>query len=76
MQNVQENIEAYNAAKLDVSSHCMCVKFIEQKDRFIIIFPKGFQVDAAQMRFAFQGVTKTKALQLLLNTMEKYWKLG
>ena len=76
MQNVKANIEALNAAKLAVTSHCLCAKFIEEQDRFIVIFPRGFAVDAAQMRFASEGVTKTKALELLLNTMEKYWKKG
>jgi len=76
MQNVQDNVKELEAAKAAVKQHCMCVKFIEEKDRFIVMFSKGYQVDAAQMRFASQGVSKTKALQLLLNTMEKYWKLG
>lgn len=76
MQNVQANIEAYNNAKSAVLSHCMCFKLEEKQDRFIVYFPEGYAVGAAQMRFAEEGVTKTKALELLLNTMEKYWKIG
>ena len=76
MQNVQQNIQDFEAAKADVITHCMCFKLVEQADRFIVYFPEGYAVGAAQMRFAAEGVTKTKALQLLLNTMEKYWKIG
>lgn len=76
MQSVRDNIEALRVARENVRSHCMCVKLIEERDRFIVMFPPGFVVDAAQMRFASEGVSKTRALELLLGAMEKYWKIG
>lgn len=76
MQNVQQNIKDYETAKAEVLAHCMCFKLIEDTNRFMVWFPLGFAVEGAQMRFSELGVTKTKALQLLIVTMEKYWKIG
>jgi len=76
MQNVQANITEYETAKHAVLEHCMCFKFVEEPGRFIVFFPAGYMVDAAQMRYGEEKVTKTKALQLLLVSMEKYWKIG
>ena len=73
MQKIRSNIDELAKAKSAVTEHCMCAKLIEEADRFIVMFPAGYQVDAAQMRFGYHKVSKTKALQLLLNTMEKYW---
>ena len=54
----------------------MCYELIEKRDKIRVIFPKGFMVDAAQVRFASIGISKTKAFTLILETMEKYWKLS
>ena len=76
MKTVQFNIATLNETLANVKAHCMCAKFVEEPGRFIVMFPPGFTVDAAQMRFASEGVSKAKALELLLVVMEKYWKLG
>ena len=76
MKNIQTNIAELEEARAEVLAHCMCAKLVEEKDRFIVFFPMGFQADAAQMRFAQEGVSKTNALRLLLETMEKYWGLA
>lgn len=62
-------------ARAELLAHPMCAKLTEEPDRVIVFFPPGFQVDAAQMRFAAHGVNKTRAMQILLTTCEKYWKL-
>jgi len=76
METVRENVAALNAARAAVLAHCMCFKFTEQRDRFVVLFPEGYAVQGARMRFAAEGVSKRRALELLLATMEKYWKLS
>lgn len=76
MKGVQDNIAALDAAQVAVRAHCMCAKLVEQRGRFVVHFPPGYAVDAAQMRFSAEGVSKTRALELLHATCEKYWQIG
>jgi hypothetical protein len=68
--------KAMREARETLVSHPMCAKLIEQKGRIIVMFPLGYRIDAAQMRYKQEKVSKTKAFELLANTCEKYWKLG
>ena len=63
-------------ARERLTSHCMCLKLIEERGRIVVMFPPGFMVDGAQMRYGAEGVSKTRAFELLTATCEKYWKLG
>lgn len=63
------------AARAALVAHPMCLKLIEERDRIIVMFPAGYCADAAQMRFRAEGVSKTRAFELLLATCEKYWSL-
>lgn len=76
MKTVRENIEALAIAKKAVIDHPMCATLTEEADRIMVEFPFGYAVGGAQMRFVAQGVSKTRAYELLLGTMEKYWRLG
>lgn len=74
--NPRTNAAALKLARDAVLSHCMCGRLEERGECIIVYFPAGFLVDAAQMRFRAEAVSKTRAFELLLAVMEKYWKLG
>ena len=71
-----ETVKRMNEARDDLLAHPMCGKLVETKGRVVVMFPLGYSIEAAQMRYKQQGVSRTKALELLLNTCEKYWRLG
>lgn len=65
-----------DAARATLQAHPMCCRLQEAPGCVTVHFPPGYRADAAQMRYAMHGVSKTKAFELLLNTCEKYWQLS
>jgi hypothetical protein len=76
MKTVQQNIDALEVARRNVREHCMCARLVEEPGIVRVMFPPGYAVDGAQMRYQEQGVGRARAFELLLVTMEKYWKIG
>lgn len=67
--------QAMHEARKALCDHPMCAKLIEEADRILVMFPPGYTADAAQMRYRAEGVSKTRAFELLLATCEKYWNI-
>ena len=68
---IRDNIEKCNNLRLAIKDHCMCYNFKEEKNRCIIIFPRGFQLDGIVHNYE-KG--KIIAFQNCLNRMEEEWK--
>lgn len=66
--NINQNIEDYNKAKLQVEEHCMCFDLIIEKHYAIILYPEGvcslggLRVDNSK-----------KGLGVALQYMEQHW---
>ena len=71
MKTITENIAAVKELLAEVKNHCMCFRFIEDPQHYLVQFPAGYQVDGVR-------VTKVNgkkwALEKALEKMELYWK--
>lgn len=72
----QQNAEALAVARAELKAHCMALKVTEERERILIVFPRGYSVDGAQCRFKAQGMSKTEAYRALLKTAERVWQQG
>lgn len=69
--SVQDNIAEVKFALEAVKNHCMCAKFQEDKTHYLVIFPPGdWPVDGIRVA---NGMGKVKALQVMIDKMEKFW---
>lgn len=69
---VQDNVTAVKLAIAEVKNHCMCAKFEDEGRHYLVIFPPGdWPVDGVRVS---HGMGKAKALQLLIDRMEQFWK--
>lgn len=69
---VQANIKKLKEIKAEVKNHCLCLDFKEDKNYYIVIFPKGYRLDGVR---ASKALGKIKALTRILEIMESTWKL-
>lgn len=68
---VQRNIQSFNDAKAEVLAHCMCRRFEDVGGKFRVIYPDGYFPNGVQV---CKSMGKTKALQRLIEVMERHWK--
>lgn len=68
---VQRNIQSFKDAKAEVLAHCMCFRFEDVGGKFRVIYPDGYFPNGVQVS---KAMGKTKALQRLIEVMERHWK--
>ena len=68
---IVERKAALETALEAVKAHCMCSRFEESADHYLVYFPAGdFEVGGVR---ASKGMGKIKALETMLEKMEFYW---
>lgn len=68
--DIRNNIELVENLKQQVTGHCMCLDFIEDKFSYKVIFPQGYHIDGVNCD---KNVGKQKALKKILDFMENVW---
>lgn len=70
MGTVQENISEVKELEKQVNEHCMCLRFSQDKEHYLVLFPVGYQLGGVRVS---KGMGKIKALKTVLEKMEAAW---
>ena len=70
MKTIQENLAAVESAKEVVCKHPMCLRFIEDRDTYLVLYPEGYQLDGVR---ASKSIGRAKALAKMHDAMERHW---
>lgn len=68
---VQRNISTIKKLKKEIREHCMCLRFKETPEYYLVIYPDGFYPEGTRVN---KEGGKIIALERLLNAMERHWK--
>ena len=72
MSDPNKEFAAVVAAKARVKNHPMCAKFEDVGGAYMVAYPAGdFLVDGVRVHYVSMG--KRKALEILLDKMERHW---
>jgi hypothetical protein len=75
MKDVQENVLRWSEKVVEIQSHPMCGRFLDEGQRLIVVYPAGdFGVGYDGLRCSVSVGGKLAAATKLLNIMERDWK--
>ena len=72
MKRIQDNINKLQDLLNQVKNHCMCLQFEETTEKYMVLLPEGYAVGAVRVD---KELGKIKALKIIIEKLEEYWKL-
>lgn len=69
--SVTENIAKVITARKEVEAHCMCARFVDERQHFAVYYPEGFFPAGVR---AHKDMGKAVALRRILAVMERHYK--
>jgi len=70
MKTPQQNIDHINDLLNKIKNHPLCAQFTDDGFYYLVIYPKGFQLDGTRVNY---GTGKGIALERLLAAMNRHW---